>query len=134
MIKSPNPAGWSDIPTSEGWWFDDESQSWENMFSADLATALVEDWSGLWYGPIIIPEKPNTERSNGAENLPLPAPTGSASELLALLMKAREYVDAYVENRDVPAGVTGGLRIIEDIDDAVRMTPNSEVSSGAKNP
>lgn len=60
-LKSVGSAGWSEIPTSEGWWFDDESQSWENVASADLTTAIVEDWGGLWYGPIIIPEKSNTE-------------------------------------------------------------------------
>ena len=57
---------WSDIPTSEGWWFDYENNLWEDVCGAELASAIVEDWIGPFYGPVIIPEmklatpQPNT--------------------------------------------------------------------------
>lgn len=62
----PLVPAWSDIPTSEGWWFDYENNLWEDVCSAELASAIVEDWIGPFYGPVIIPEmklatpQPNT--------------------------------------------------------------------------
>ena len=58
---------------------------------------------------------------------PLATPPGSAAVLVTLLVRAREYVDAYVENCDVPAGVTGGLALLDAIDEAVSHQPNAEV-------
>lgn len=55
-----NEPQWHRIPCFEGWWWDGDNGGWVEMSSSDMSTAIVDmGMEGLWYGPIIIPEKPD---------------------------------------------------------------------------